>query len=105
MTQKEIAEALGLKPPTVTVILRRMEKAGLLRRRTDTQDMRVLRVYLTEKGRALRKDVEEINKILEEECFAGFPLEEKALLRKFLIQIRDNLKRVNEDGEPDESSK
>ncbi|MGC8777771.1 MAG: MarR family winged helix-turn-helix transcriptional regulator [Candidatus Caldatribacteriaceae bacterium] len=105
LTQKEIAEALGLKPPTVTVILRRMEKAGLLRRRTDTQDMRVLRVYLTEKGRALRKDVEEINKILEEECFAGFPLEEKALLRKFLIQIRDNLKRVNEDGEPDESSK
>lgn len=105
LTQKDIAEALKLRPPTVTMVLRRMEKAGLLRRETDAQDMRVLRVYLTEKGRKLRKDVEEVNKALEEECFSGFTVEEKVLLRRFLIQIRDNLKRVNDEGEAGQSSK
>jgi len=36
---------------------------------------------------------------LEEECFAGFTLEEKVLLRRFFIQIRDNLKKVNNEEE------
>ena len=99
LTQKEIAETLRLRPSTVTAVLKGMEKAGLLRREPDPEDMRVSRVYLTEKGKHLKKDVEEIIKTLEEECFAGFTLEEKVLLRRFLIQIRDNLKRVNSEEE------
>ncbi|MGC8971573.1 MAG: MarR family winged helix-turn-helix transcriptional regulator [bacterium] len=99
LTQKEIAEKLRLKPSTVTAVLKRMEKAGLLKREPDPKDMRVSRVYLTKKGRDLKKDVEEIMKMLEEECFAGFTLEEKVLLRRFFIQIRDNLKKVNNGEE------
>lgn len=99
LTQKEIAETLRLRPSTVTAVLKGMERAGLLKREPDPEDMRVSRVYLTEKGKHLKKDVEEIIKTLEEECFAGFTLEEKVLLRRFLIQIRDNLKRVNSEEE------
>ncbi len=99
LTQKDIAESLRVKPSTITVMLRRMERAGLLKRETDPQDMRVSRVYLTEKGKSLRKEVEEIMKALEEECFANFTLEEKVLLRRFFLQIRDNLRRVNKEEE------
>lgn len=99
LTQKEIAEKLRLKPSTVTAVLKRMEKAGLLTREPDPKDMRVSRVYLTKKGRDLKKDVERIMKTLEEECFAGFTLEEKVLLRRFFIQIRDNLRKVNNEEE------
>lgn len=99
LTQKDIAEALGLRPPTVTMILRRMEKAGLLRREADTRDMRVVRVYLTEKGQSLRKSVEEINEMMERECFSGLTPEEKLLLRRFLIRIRDNLREINDAEE------
>lgn len=99
LTQKDIVESLRLRPSTVTVMLKRMEKAGLLRREPDPEDMRVSRVYLTEKGKSLRKDIEEIMKRLEEECFAGFTFEEKVLLRRFFIQIRDNLRRVNKEEE------
>ncbi|HON72641.1 MAG TPA: winged helix DNA-binding protein, partial [bacterium] len=81
------------------VTLGRMKKAGLLRRETDPRDMRVSRVYLTEKGRGLKKDIEEIDKMLEDECFAGFTFEEKILLRRFFIQIRDNLRKVNREEE------
>lgn len=72
LTQKEIAEKLRLKPSTVTAVLKRMEKAGLLKREPDPKDMRISRVYLTKKGKDLKKDVEKIMKMLEEECFAGF---------------------------------
>jgi len=99
LTQKEIAETLRLRPSTVTAVLKGMERAGLLRREPDPEDMRVSRVYLTEKGKRLKKDVEEIMRTLEEECFAGFTLEEKVLLRRFFIQIRDNLKKVNNEKE------
>lgn len=99
LTQKDIAESLRVRPSTITVMLRRMEKAGLLRRETDPQDMRVSRVYLTEKGRGLRREIEEIMKILEDECFANFTFEEKILLRRFFMQIRDNLRRVNKEEE------
>ncbi len=96
LTQKEIADHLKLKPPTVTAIIRRMERAGLVKREPDLEDMRISRVYLTEKGRNIKESIEKVTKILEEECFAGFTLEERVLLRRFFIQIRDNLKGVNE---------
>lgn len=91
-TQGEIAEALRLRPATVTVVLRRMEKAGLLERKSDPEDLRIVRVYLTERGRALEKDVRAIHDTLERECFAHFTAEEKALLREFLIRMRENLR-------------
>lgn len=97
LTQKEIAKDSKLKPSTVTVILRRMEKAGFIKREIDPIDMRVSRVYLTEKGKNIRKDVENITLTLENDCFSGFTLEEKILLRRFFLQILDNLQKVNSE--------
>jgi len=93
-TQKEIAEALGLRPPTVTVILRRMERNGLVRRETDPEDLRAVRVYLTERGRNLQKEVERIHRALEKECFFGFTQKERRRLHEFLIRIRENLEKA-----------
>jgi DNA-binding MarR family transcriptional regulator len=52
-SQSDLAEALHVSRPTVTVMLQRMEAAGLVERRPDAADSRVTRVYLTEQGRAL----------------------------------------------------
>lgn len=93
-TQKEIAEKLQLKPATITDTLQRMEKSGLLERRPDPEDLRVSRVYLTEKGIKLQSEVEKVLQTLEGECFEGFTMEEKVLLRRFFIQMRDNLLKV-----------
>src|SRR5215210_9307400 len=49
----ELAARLGVEPPTVTKMLRRLEGCGLVERRQDPKDARSFRVYLTEKGRAL----------------------------------------------------
>ncbi|MGQ9631515.1 MAG: MarR family winged helix-turn-helix transcriptional regulator [bacterium] len=94
-THSELAERLNIQPATVTKMIKRMERAGFLVSRQDPEDQRVYRVYLTEKGRAIQEDVRQIMGRLEEEAFAGFNLEERVLLRRFFIQIRDNLLRTS----------
>lgn len=46
----QAARGLDLTPPTVSVAVRRLEKAGLLRRETDPSDSRALRLFATAKG-------------------------------------------------------
>jgi DNA-binding MarR family transcriptional regulator len=55
ITQRDLAKALYVAPPTLTKMLHSMEKAGLVLRRPDATDARLTRVELTDAGRALEK--------------------------------------------------
>jgi DNA-binding MarR family transcriptional regulator len=90
-SQKELAEKLHIKAATMTVMLNRLEKSELIKRCADDDDRRVSRVYLTEKGRKTSREVKKALKTIDEECFGNFTAEERDLLRKFLMQMRDNL--------------
>lgn len=48
-----LAEALGVTPPTASRLCDRLVRKGLVRRRTDRNDRRQVRVGLTEAGRRL----------------------------------------------------
>jgi len=91
LTQTELAESLEIAPATVTKMLQRMEKTGFIQREPDAKDQRVSRVYLTKAGRAIQGDVEAVLKTMEAETFANLTLKERALLRRFLLQMRENL--------------
>jgi len=94
LTHTELAKCSHVRPSTITKTIQRMEKVGLVERKHDAEDQRVSRVYLTKAGRAVQGDVEQTWHKLEEEIFAGFTLEERILLRRFFLQIRENLIRV-----------
>jgi DNA-binding MarR family transcriptional regulator len=93
MTHSELAQRLHVQPATMTNMLKRMERAGLVNRQQDMEDHRVSRVYLTDAGRDIRDAVEETWSELEEQACAGFTPEEQTLLRQFLLRIRENLTR------------
>ena len=95
LAQKELAEKVHIKCASLSVIIRRMEKAGIVERRKDPDDLRVSRVYLTEEGRNILVKVEEKMKAVKQECFKGFTQEERVLLRRFFLQMSKNLS----DGE------
>ena len=63
-----LGEALYLDSGTLTPLLKRMEQAGLVERRRDPDDERRVQVSLTEDGRALRKQAEQVPETLT----AGF---------------------------------
>jgi DNA-binding MarR family transcriptional regulator len=93
-SQKELASKLEIKPATITVMLNRMEKSKLVERRQDPEDQRISRVYLTEYGREVCQEMNEIVKNIESECFSNFTMEEQVLLRRLFMQMRDNLLKV-----------
>jgi DNA-binding MarR family transcriptional regulator len=93
-THGELAVRLHVKPATITKMITRMEKAGFVERRPDSEDQRVSRVYLTDAGRSIQDRVEQVWRTLEEEIFEGLGGEERDLLRRLFLQMRENLKRV-----------
>ena len=95
LAHSELAARLHVKPATITRMIQRMEGAGLLERRADPRDLRVSRVHLTRAGRAIRSQIEQVFGAIEADALAGFTPEERALLRRFLLHIRDNLIRAS----------
>ena len=96
MSQKEMASALNLSPATMTVTLKRMEKAGLVRREMDEHDQRILRVHLSEQGRQMwLKSADQIRAVTEE-LMEGFTPEEERQMREYLSRIARNMERAVE---------
>jgi len=93
LSQGQLAERLGVEQATVSIMLRRMAKAGLVGRRPDKDDARVTRVYATRKGRVLEGPVLRVWRSQERRLLSGLTGEEKKLLRRLLEHIRENLER------------
>jgi len=91
LTHTDLAQRLHVAPATITKMLQRMENTGFVVCRPDAGDQRVSRVYLTEAGRAIQTKVEAVWQTMEHDTFGGFTPEEHALLRRFLLHIRENL--------------
>jgi DNA-binding MarR family transcriptional regulator len=96
LTHGELAARLHVQPATMTRMVQRMEKAGFVERQADAADERVSRVYLTKPGRAVQAEVKQVWHTMEEETFGGFTAEERTLLRRLLLQMRENLLQVTE---------
>lgn len=91
LRHSQVAERVGVAPPTVTKVLKGMERAGLLMRRVDSEDARASRVWLTEYGRSLREPVEQLWHEVESKALQGLDGSERELLERALARIRDNL--------------
>ncbi len=87
----ELAERLGVEPPTVTKMLRRLEGCGLVRRRQDPEDARSFRVYLTDEGRSLEEPVTRCWERVDEKTLAGMSAGERRTLHRLLTKVRANL--------------
>jgi DNA-binding MarR family transcriptional regulator len=87
----ELAVRLGVEPPTITKMLRRLEGCGLVERRPDPTDARSFRVHLTERGRALEGPVARCWSQTEETALAGLGAGERRTFRKLLSRVRNNL--------------
>jgi DNA-binding MarR family transcriptional regulator len=87
----ELADRLGVEPPTVTKMLRRLEACGLVERRTDPEDARSLRVYLTPQGRALEEPVVQCWERAEGTALSGMDAGDRQTFRTLLNRVRRNL--------------
>lgn len=78
----DLAEKFGVRPSTVSQMIDRLEKSGLIRRISNAQDARIRLVSLTDKGSALIQGVESIwAKRLRDGLSQFSPEEQKNLLK------------------------
>ena len=91
INQLELVRTTHLSAPTVSVILKRMEGEGLVRRESDPNDLRSIRVYLTDAGREL--DEKNIGNIKQIDAMALEGIDEGDIdvLMRILPKLRDNL--------------
>lgn len=89
-TPGELAAALNVTTPTIVKMATRMSAAGLLVRRRDDLDNRLVRLYLTDRGRALREPVTADRDALEREISDGLTDDERRHLLSALGKILAN---------------
>ena len=90
-SQLDLVRKTHLKPPTVSVTLKRLETDGLVERRSDPMDLRVTRVYLSPRGQEHNRRVLSRLRETDAELMQGFSEEEISQLLHFLERMRNNI--------------
>lgn len=87
----ELSQKTGLAKTTLTGMLDRMEKAGLVERVFDKTDRRKTLIILTEKAHKLKNDYSEVSSQMNKIYYQGFTDEEIVQFEKYLLRILNNL--------------
>lgn len=91
ITQKELASKNGVKPATITEMLKKLETNNYVYRVPDEIDKRSLRVYLTPQGYRFAEYSEKYAQGMMELIFRGFSDEELQTLTSLMDRMRNNL--------------
>ena len=88
---KDVEEEFGMRPPTATELLKKMEENGLIRREAASYDARLKRILLTEKALQYREQVCKDLDGMEEEMMRGIREEDLEVFFRVMEQLIDNL--------------
>lgn len=91
LSQKTLASTLRVSHVTVVKMVARMEKAGLVSRRTSRSDRRITLVSLTDAGRALHEQVLDIWRDLEEATTQHLSTDDRRVFLDVASRIRPAL--------------
>ena len=84
MSQGELSQRFDVDPSRATRLSKRLEKEGLIRRERDRGDNRVIRMYLTEKGRGLIEGLSDRGERFDQRIGGVLNPEELGELRRML---------------------
>lgn len=93
-TQATIAECLGVSPASVATSTKRLQKAGLVTKTVDEDNLRCKRLALTDEGRSAIESFNNIFREYDELIFKSFSEEEKNILMSFLEKIVDEMREI-----------
>lgn len=88
----QIGEVLGLDSSTLTPLIKRLQTAGLVTRKRDSNDERRVLVGLTDKGRALEAHAPDLHACALRAT--GLSFAEARELQQLLQRLRDSLARA-----------
>lgn len=97
ITVSEICERLKLDSGTVSPLLKKLQKAGYIRKVRSEADDRVVEITLTEEGRALQEKAKDVP--LKVASCIGLAPEKAKMLYDLLYELLDAQNKKNTGGE------
>ena len=91
ISQVAMAEKIDTDPMTISGILDRLDKRGLIERFPDPNDSRSKLARLTPEGEVLVRTARNVGDDLQAASLDGLSAEDRRVLSAHLIRIRDNL--------------
>lgn len=90
-SQVEIADTLHLSAASVAISTKRLQKAGMLDKTVDEENLRSKKLTVTDKGREMAENCRKLFDSLDERLFAGFSGKELEQLRDYLDRLIANI--------------
>ncbi len=91
IAQRDLAHKLHVASSTVTVMLQKMEAAGTITRKTDEEDQRLTRIYLTDTGRALQAEMDDVMANFVNITFGKLPPDDRREFDRLLNLLCSNI--------------
>lgn len=91
ITQRDLARKLHVASSTVTVMLQKMEGVGLITRTTDIDDQRLTRIYITDAGRRLQEEMNDVLAQFINTTFGKMPADDRENLHRLLGMLCSNI--------------
>lgn len=98
VSQRMLADRLGIEGPTLTHHLDRLVAEGLVERVRGSEDRRVTSAVLTATGRAHLRRVDKVGERLDADLRSSFSASELTTLRACLARLTDQYGRKSIDG-------
>ncbi|MCV3238349.1 MarR family winged helix-turn-helix transcriptional regulator [Mesorhizobium sp. ZC-5] len=90
-TPGQLAGRLGVRPPTITKTINRLQVQGFLDKRASESDARQAHIFLTEKGLEAIKSIEKSVRKTEKQALKGLDKKDQKALSKLLSRVEANL--------------
>ena len=90
-TPGQLAVRLGVRPPTITKTINRLQVQGFLDKRASETDARQAHIFLTDTGRDAIRAIDKSVRKTEKQALKGLDKKEQKALAKLLARIEANL--------------
>lgn len=104
ITPGVLSNRLGVRPPTVTKTVARLQAQGMVEKRASASDQRQANIHLTEKGGEAIKAIEKALRKTEKQALKGLDKKEQKQLAKLLARVEANLTDIEFLEEPEDAS-
>lgn len=98
---KDLVEKMDIRPSSLSELVQKLQRAGLVETQADEQDRRSVRVRLTDEGRQRAQELTSAREEKLSQMFSGLDEEEQQTLLSLLTKLNESLAtKMGEEGDP-----
>ena len=91
ISQKELSDYMDIKESSMVRLIDRMEKEELVERRKDSEDRRISKIILTDKGKFLKEELMPRGQEFQDDVLKGISKENLEIFKEVLQRMIDNI--------------